>query len=678
MIVSIIKVEIMKRLFSLKILTVLMLILAVLTKTTAEDYQVPLSIGAYAGLNFNMHSPNFAYQTTSAVAGPSALFFDKSSTTSGLAIGGIFLIPLNNIFVLSGRIGYNQLSGTLDQVKSYSKVVINTSTVLDQADVNQTLTAGLHFLELSPVLQFHNLLPLKKLYFLAGLEFGIPISAKYTLEETIRDPQGLVKTEYVTVKDNAPLENASFRAALIFGAGYILHLNENVNFTPEVSFRLPFTNVSSNLQFDKWNVPQLRIGVNLTFSLEKKKAPEPAVEAPPEIKVGFKEVRYYDNEGKNYILESIKVEDVQYTELFPLVPYIFMEENKPSPSDDAQVLAGKSERGEFSIQKLEPDAIKINKSTLDIIGARMRDLPGSELTITGTNDMKKEAKNKGLALERAEFAKQYLQDNYKINEERVNIRTTNLPDKPSASTVEDGVEENRRIEFASSNPKILEPIIIESENQRLAEPNLIEFLPFVKSKDSIVSWKMEISQSDKILRKNTGTGAPPPAMQWGIHPNELTNRQIPIDYRLSVTSASGLSKDANGTIPVEYLSTTRKKSEVLPDKTISKYSLILFDFDKAEVSDADKQIVEKYIIPAIKFNSTVKIYGYTDRIGDESYNQKLAERRAIAVKELLEQKIKSGKIEVYGVGEGVLIYDNDVPSGRQLSRTVQVHVITPK
>jgi outer membrane protein OmpA-like peptidoglycan-associated protein len=188
---------------------------------------------------------------------------------------------------------------------------------------------------------------------------------------------------------------------------------------------------------------------------------------------------------------------------------------------------------------------------------------------------------------------------------------------------------------------------------------------------------MEITQGDRLLRKNKGMGVPPP-MQWAIRPNELTNKQVPIDYMLKATTINGKDQTVTGSIPTEYYSISRKKTEDLPDRIVSKFSLILFDFDKAEISPDDKKIIDEYILPAIKYNSTVKIYGYTDRIGDDKYNQKLARRRAEAVRDYIKRKKKDVKIDVYGVGESVPIFDNDKPIGRQLSRTVQVHVITPK
>jgi outer membrane protein OmpA-like peptidoglycan-associated protein len=604
-----------------------------------KDLKVPMAIGFYGGLNFNMHSP--AFTITDVVK------FDINKTGVGGAIGGIFNYPLNNTFVFSGRLGYNPIGTTL------SKLFSNKNFDLD---------ASLPYIELAPVMQFHNLFPVKPLYLLAGLEFGIPVSTSAVL-----DSVG-IKRDIET--------NPNLRGALVLGAGYVLKASKSVWITPELSYRIPFANVSSNAQLSKWSVSQLRLGLNITFSLAKDEE-EPPLPDVSDLKVGFKEIRSFDADGKPKPVESVKLEDVQYTELFPFVPYVFCDENQPEPTKDEQVMIGKTESGEFNIQKLEPDAVKINHSTLDIIGIRMKQNPSAEITITGTNDSKTEKNDKELALKRAEFAKQYLVDNYGINPELINVRGSGLPTKPSAQTVEDGVAENRRIEFTSSNPALFKPILIQGDNQRIADPGLIEFIPSIQTKDSIVNWQMEISQADKVLRLNQGTGMPN-ALQWGIHPNELTNKQIPIDYKLTARTAKGYEGTYTGSIPIEYFSSTRKKSEDLPDKTVSKFSLILFDFDKYDVSKSDQEIIDNYILPAIKFNSTVKVYGYSDRIGEEVYNQTLSTKRAQTVADIITSKMKDVKINVYGVGENVPIFNNDSPVGRQLSRTVQVHVITPK
>jgi outer membrane protein OmpA-like peptidoglycan-associated protein len=502
------------------------------------------------------------------------------------------------------------------------------------------------------------------LYLLAGLEAGIPITKNYTIDNS----------------GSNTIPDIQTRLAGAIGIGYAIPIADNIFLLPEASYRIPFSKVSSRENPDylkDWQVPQIRVGLSLVFGPKRTPKQEITEEAPVSLNVGFKEIRAYDRAGNVQPVNNIRVEDIQYTELFPLIPYVFMDLNQSQPSPRNQVLLERSQRGEFNIAALEPDAVKINNRTLDIIGKRMSEIPNSDLTITGTLDGKDEMKNKDLGMQRADFVKQYLVNNFNINSQRINTRSLGLPSKPSSLTIEDGIEENRRVELSSSNPLIFEPIIISSDNERLAEPNIIEFITLVETNDVITSWEFDISQSDKTLKRSNGADLPN-SFQWTIRPNELESKQIPVDYRLSVSTKRGAKRQVTGSIPVEYFSTSRKKTQDLPDKIISKFSLVLFDFDKAEVSPADMEIIDKYILPAIKFNSTVQVYGYTDRIGDEEYNRKLAERRATAVSNIIKQKKKDVKIETFDVGEKVLIFDNDTPVGRHLSRTVQVIVTTPK
>jgi len=611
-----------------------------------DDINIMSAVGLYGGLNINMHSPSFNYPIDQSTK----VLFNNNATGIGADLGFIGIFPLNKILALSGRFGYNGLGGLM------TKNINNKRYELD---------ASLNYIEISPILQIYNLLPYKKVYLLTGLETGIPLSPKYNLTDGSKN----------YIKENENIANADFRMAITIGAGYIYKLSDGFNLRPEISLRFPLSNVSSNQSFTTWEVPQIRFDLSFTFDLEKpQETPKPEIST---LNVGFKEVRYYDKKGDYYPLERIKVEDLKYTEEFPIIPYVFFDEKQSKPSKQMQSLSAKTKAGEFTISGLQPDAININRSTLDIIGRRLQEYPRSELTVTGTIDNKTEINDTTLAFKRAEFVKNYLVDNYKINPEMINVRAIGLPEKPSAVNDSDGVAENRRVELKSSNPKILEPIIIQKENQTIANPNLIEFVPYVESTDSVVSWDLTISQQGEIIRTFKGSGIPG-YIAWVIIPNELVKSEIPIEYVLTVKNSKGIEKNAAGTIPIDYYSFTRKKTEDLPDKTIAKFNLILFDFDDDRISKSDLDVINKDILPLIKYNSTVKIYGYTDRIGNAPYNKSLANRRALSVKKYLQSKVKTAKFEVYGVGENELLYDNNLPIGRQLSRTVQIFIITPR
>ena len=598
-------------------------------------------IGFYGGLNLNMQTPSFNPQNPNVK-------FDQNNNKLGGNIGFIFNYPLHKNFILSTRLGYNGLNGDFDKTVN---------------GIRYTFISKLYDIEFTPSILIYNLIPVDNLYLLFGLETGIPLSSKYSID-----------FDTISNKDNIP--KTLFRLAAVLGTGYNIKLNKNLTLTPEITYRINFTQVSS--EFKTWDIPQLRFGVNLTYSIgEEQISKQNKNESPPYLRTSFKEIRYFDDAGTPHKLERIKVEDVQYNELFPILPYIFCQSNTFKPNDSTQKLSPDVSSGEFSISSLDPDAMKLNLSTLDIIGSRLKKNPGSEITITGTNDTKTEAENKDLALQRAIFAKEYIVKHFAINSDRINIRNVGIPEKPSTQTLPEGIEENRRIEFKSSNNKILEPLMIEKDNQSFADPHIIEFIPYVESSDSVTLWTLEISQSGKILRVFKGTGFPEPVV-FNFLPNELVKSPIPMEYSFYAENKRAANNVSNGSVPVDYFTSSKRKTDEDADKTISKFSLVLFDFDKSEISKQDMEIIEKHIIPSIKYNSTVKIYGFTDKIGDENYNKKLAEKRANTVKDYLENKIKFAKYEVYPIGESITIFDNQSPIGRHLSRTVQVIVSTKK
>jgi len=87
---------------------------------------------------------------------------------------------------------------------------------------------------------------------------------------------------------------------------------------------------------------------------------------------------------------------------------------------------------------------------------------------------------------------------------------------------------------------------------------------------------------------------------------------------------------------------------------------VFFAFDKADVEDSEKSKL-KVIADALKEHNItkVKIVGYTDRIGLEKYNQALSEKRANAVKALLDSlvKLESSLVDIRGLGKSRQLID---------------------
>lgn len=648
--------------------------LCITLSSTAQDVVIPPArIGLYGGLGLDMSSmqakiwnADYFKQGQLGIHANDSLTFANGSTTAAGTFGLIGGFPITRTVHFTGRLGYNNINSSSSA----------TQTTKDGGTIAHSISGSTSLLEFTPGVEFYDLFNGVSVHPLVGLEFGIPLSSSLT--QTMAYSKALPNGDSavtLTLPDGREVPNTSIRAALMLGVGYTMKLSEKFYLQPELTYRLPLTNVSSDPSFTPWKVGQFRLSVNIFFALPSKN--EDKAQDRQGLSVEMEKIVAYDRDGREQPVSMVNVEDVRYNEMFPLIPYVFCEENKSEPSDDMQMLGIAPEKGEFNPEGLPLDAIEVNRNTLNVIGARMRKYPQASLTIIGTTDGKGEAKTKDLALQRANFAKTYLVTAFGIGAERITTTTTAIPAKPSTSNDPDGVAENRRIEFKSNVPDVLTPLTITADNQRIATPDVIAFHTKITTSDSLKSWQLHIGQAGRTLRDIRGTGRPG-ALTWAIKPNELSAAQVPIDYDFLASTVAGDSQSVSGSIPVDYISSVKKRTESLPDRTIDKYSLVLFDFDKSAITDDNQRILEQMVLPNITTNSKVSVIGYSDRIGNDDYNAKLSRERAEAVRVFLSTRAKDASYTASGVGESRQIFTNELPIGRQLSRTVQVIVETPR
>ena len=622
-------------------------------KILADSYVVwDNNIGLYAGANMNMHQPDFSILYN---------IFNKN-TTSYTGFGGLEgNFPIFDIMSLGARLNYSVASGDLEDIISSEKSI-------------STLESSLGYLEVNPNVKFYNIFPgLNHLYLTAGFNVGIPIVKDYDIVQE-QYSTGLTRT----LVETNEIPNAALRTALSVGLGYIIPISNKLYITPEVSYQMPFAKVSTDAHLDSWKVPQLRFGISLNYEAFGDKKGKKVIQNNKNNRFGVSmdQVNYYNRLGERQNTNGILLEEIEYGELFPLVPYIFFEENETtlateySNTDEGNLAGVVKEEMEAS---LPSEAVDLNYRTIDIVGNRLERNKNATITLTGTLDSKSE-KNTEVAKGRAEAVKRYLVNNYNIDKDRISVAATKFPAKPSNKNDKDGIVENRRVEITSNSQEILEPIFIKGDRQRVATPEVVEFIPNIDA-DSITSWTLEIMQSDRLIRKFSGVDPEP--IRWHISTNELEASQIPVDYVYTIFYDDESTK-TTGSIPVEFVSFSKKKTIDQSDRTINKYSLILFDFDKYNISEDNARIIDKYVIPNIKYKSTIDIFGFTDRIGNKDYNKKLAKNRADAVSDYIHTKNKNVSIRTFGIDSDDAPYDNNTAVGRQLSRTVQIFLITPK
>lgn len=107
----------------------------------------------------------------------------------------------------------------------------------------------------------------------------------------------------------------------------------------------------------------------------------------------------------------------------------------------------------------------------------------------------------------------------------------------------------------------------------------------------------------------------------------------------------------------------------------------MFDFDKAILKpQADAELQKAFDDINGKTDASVKVVGYTDAKGSDTYNKRLSDQRAMAVKKWLEDKGLKNAILTEGKGAADPIAPNtnsdgsDNPEGRAKNRRVEIKV----
>jgi len=133
----------------------------------------------------------------------------------------------------------------------------------------------------------------------------------------------------------------------------------------------------------------------------------------------------------------------------------------------------------------------------------------------------------------------------------------------------------------------------------------------------------------------------------------------------------------------EKAETVTEKAETVTEKVEKVEEPLLvrarihFDFGKANIKREYIPLLNE-VVSTLKENPkiSIRIEGYTDNIGGKTYNEKLALRRAMAVKDyLVKQGIDAQRIEIVGFGKEKYIAENTTSIGRLTNRRAEFIVI---
>ena len=111
---------------------------------------------------------------------------------------------------------------------------------------------------------------------------------------------------------------------------------------------------------------------------------------------------------------------------------------------------------------------------------------------------------------------------------------------------------------------------------------------------------------------------------------------------------------------------------------ITMTSQTAFDTNSSDIKPSFHSTMDKVAEVFVRYGkTTLTIAGHTDNVGTAQYNEKLSERRALAVASYLESRqVNAARLSTVGKGESFPIESNSTEAGRRANRRVEIY-ITP-
>jgi outer membrane protein OmpA-like peptidoglycan-associated protein len=163
--------------------------------------------------------------------------------------------------------------------------------------------------------------------------------------------------------------------------------------------------------------------------------------------------------------------------------------------------------------------------------------------------------------------------------------------------------------------------------------------------------------------------------QQRVQQNEVRIDAVDKSAQSGISEAKGSAQAA--------MSKAQDAEKVAKGKLIYTVTLsndkVRFPVNKAEISDEAKAMIDEAVAPLVQANRGVyfEIEGHTDSTGDASYNMKLGEERAMAVRDYIAKKhgIALSRLNVISYGEEKPVTDNKTREDRAQNRRVVIRIL---
>jgi outer membrane protein OmpA-like peptidoglycan-associated protein len=651
-----------------------------LQQIAAQNTERPVAyrIGIYGDYSFNHH-----ITTANVYCCDYGCGVFSNGNGKGFDAGILAEIPILGRLETYGTVGFAQRGGDFGDAITSNKPVLDPNTgQYTYLHITNSYTSTIPEIIAGLGLKF-TLLKNIPLYVKGGLTINFPFSsAKYTQTEQITSPQGITfpQTNTTTnVVGSGPIIDLKETFGVSGAVGFPFPISQRLSASPEVEYYFPFTEVRHDYH---WKTQTFQAGVALRYNFYKElppAPPPPPPPPPPPVKttppppekpippaayVGLAEPK------------SVSVFETTVTETFPILPYIFFDSANSEPVSRYHTVTA-SDRASFAEGALPHNSLGAYYDILNIIGKRMTDKPEGDVTLNGTTDGHEvsSSQSKNLAKARAESVKKYLTDVWGIAPDRIHITSSANPTIPSSQRDTAGISENRRVEIIAEDETLLSPVVHAQFKEYAITPESVPFSMSVRVHDPIASWKLSVKAKNGEVFSTGGSGEPPTVIGWKL--DQATAAKLAstvqgsekLQCGLDVTDTHGITGSSNVDLPAT--------KETNPYE-ISRLSLVVFDFDKSVINDANKKMVSEFVAKTIHDGSSVSIKGTTDAMGELDHNKGLSTSRAFAVHDLIKAQNAVAEVtKVEGIGPTYSPEMNATPEGRYYCRTVTVQVQTP-
>jgi len=373
---------------------------------------------------------------------------------------------------------------------------------------------------------------------------------------------------------------------------------------------------------------------------------------------------------------KLTIEEVTTIDSSPLLNYVFFETGQSEIPSRYAMLSSQADTQAFDESQLK-DTMEKYMHVLNIIGGRLRANPETRIKIVGCNSNRGEEYNRrDLSRSRAEAVRAYLKYIWGIELSRMDLEDRNLPAVASAGSVDEGRVENQRVEIYSDSPALMDTIK-STYVEKISNAQQVQILPQIQTGYDLVRWNVALVGDGTLIDSTAGQGDLMPTYQFNLKDIGLTKigRCENIGANLEVEDQKGQIFKTYASSSVQFIKREERLAKKEGYKVMEKYALILFDFNRADIQDRNRAVLDR-IVARIKEvpNARVTIEGHTDTIGKEAYNIDLSKRRAQAAYDMIMAGggINAENITYEGAGPHNPLFDNQLPEGRALNRTVTV------